>query len=179
MHPLRSLVPAAAFCTLLALPAIGQAPLGGLVTGADVDRVAELARAYGAAELRQGENGEGPWIRAETEEIIYTISFLNCTEGHNCTSVQLRAWWESQGRHSVTAMNEWNRDRRFGTAYLDTDNNATIEFDVNLAGGITAVNFDDTLQWWQTVLRAFRGTVIDPGYSGAVDPAVPLPPLRK
>ena len=151
-------------------PALGQAMLGGMITGNDVDRVAEIAAAYGPATRESVNPGEEPWIRAEIDGIVYSISFLNCTAGRDCTSLQLRAWWESDGVHSIEAMNTWNRERRWSAAYLDIDNNATIEFDVNLAGGITAVNFDDTMQWWDAVLREFREDVIDPAYA---------PPLRK
>ena len=44
--------------------------------------------------------------------------------------------------------------------------------DVNLAGGVSAVNFDDSIQWWQAVIRQFREQVIDPGY-GETTPAAP------
>jgi hypothetical protein len=160
------------------IPAAAQAPnLGGMITGLDIDRVAAIARAYGPAE-RQPDDDEGPWIRGEIEETIYTISFLNCENGTNCTSVQFRAWWNSDGAHTVEMMNDWNRERRFSDAYLDSRGNATIEFDVNLAGGVTAVNFDDTMQWWEAVLREFRSTVITPGYQAA-NPAPQTPPAPR
>jgi hypothetical protein len=153
--------------------------LGGMVTGLDVDRVVQIARAYGPAERRLDDVEDGPWIRAEMDGIIYTISFLNCTAGTNCTSAQFRAWWTSDGAHSVEEMNRWNRERRFSAAYLDSNNNATLEYDVNLAGGVTAVNFDDTLQWWQAVLIEFRDTVVDPGYGTSTPPAGDAPARSK
>lgn len=150
---------------LLAPSQPASAQIGGMITGNDVDRVVELASAYGPATRRPDDAEDGPWIRAEMDDVVYTLSFLNCTQGANCTSVQLRAWWESAGAHSLEQMNIWNRDRRFSTAYLDTNGNATVEFDINLAGAVTAANFDDTLQWWQVVLREFVEQVIEPGYA--------------
>jgi hypothetical protein len=152
---------------LLAGPAFSQANLGGMITGADFARVAQIAGVYGPAEMRAEDGNPGPVITAEIDGIFYSISFLNCNTRTDCTSLQLRAWWESSNAHSIEAMNTWNRDRRWSAAYLDQDGNATIEFDVNLAGGITAVNFDDTMQWWDAVLREFRAEVIDPGYAAA------------
>ena len=138
-------------------------PLGGMITGNDMPRIMELAGAYGPVEQRQDDDGY--WIRGEMDSTVYTISFLNCNDQHmSCTTVQFRAWWESEGAHTMEAMNQWNRDRRFAEAYLDSNNNATIEWDVNLAGGVTAVNFDDSIQWWQSVLQQFREQVIDPGF---------------
>mgnify|MGYP001290360709 CR=1 FL=1 len=149
---------------LLALAQPASAQVGGMITGQDIDRVVELARAYGPAMRRFDDAVDGPWIRAEMDGVVYTISFLNCTDGANCSSLQLRAWWESNGMHTLEQMNAWNRDRRFSAAYLDMNQNATVEFDVNLAGGVTAANFDDTLQWWQVVLHGFVEEVIEPGY---------------
>jgi len=173
----RTFLIQAAVGLALATPLAAQTPpLGGMVTGNDVDRIMEMARAYGTIERRQDD--DGVWLRGEMDTVVYTISFLNCNDQHaNCTSVQFRAWWESNGAHTLEAMNQWNRDRRFSAAYLDTRDNATIEWDVNLAGGVTAANFDDSLQWWQAVVRQFREQVVDPGFAangGA--PAAPAAP---
>ena len=157
---------AAVLATSLVAPAWAQVPLGGIITGNDLARIQELAGVYGTIERRNDADGE--WLRGEIDGIVYTLSPLNCNDAHqNCTSVQFRAWWESNGAHTMEAMNQWNRDRRFSAAYLDESNNATIEFDVNLAGGVTAVNFDDSIQWWQAVIREFRTNVVDPGFAAA------------
>lgn len=149
-----------------AAPLLAQVPLGGMVTGNDMDRIMEIAGAYGPVERRQDEDGY--WLRGEMDDIVYSISFLNCNDQHlACTSVQFRSWWTSNGAHTIEAMNQWNRDRRFSAAYLDSNDNATIEWDVNLAGGVTAVNFDDSVQWWQSVVTQFRDTVISPNSGGS------------
>lgn len=155
----------------LAGPALAQVNLGGIVTATDYNRISEIAAAYGPVEDRSDSNGR--WIRGEIDGTTYSIAFLNCGDsGQDCSSVQFRAWWRSEGAHTIEAMNQWNRDRRFSAAYLDGDNNATIEFDVNLEGGVTAVNFDDTMQWWRLVLRQFKEMVIDAGATAA-PPSVP------
>ena len=150
------------------VPAAAQ--IGGMVTGNDVDRIMDLARAYGTIERRQDD--QGVWLRGDMDGTVYTISFLNCDDAdQNCTSVQFRAWWESNGETTLDQVNQWNRDRRFSAAYLDSRNNATIEWDVNLAGGVTAENFDDNIQWWQVVMRQFRDEVADPqGNPGSTTP---------
>lgn len=176
-HPYR-LAALASAGFLLATPVLAQANLGGMITGNDVDRVAQIAAVYGPAERQTEDVADGAWISAEIDGIVYTISFLNCTEGRDCTSLQFRAWWDSAGAHSMDAMNSWNRDRRWSAAYLDSRNNATIEFDVNLAGGITAINLDDTMQWWDAVLREFRDEVIDPAYAAAGRGSTPSSPTK-
>jgi hypothetical protein len=165
----------AAALLLSTAPLDAQPALGGMITGMDIDRIAQIASTYGPA-ARQPDDDQGPWIRGELDGTIYTISFLNCQQATNCTSIQFRAWWNSEGAHTLEMMNDWNRQRRFSDAYIDSRGNATIEYDVNLAGGVTAVNFDDTVQWWQAVLREFRSSVIDPGYEAA-DPGPEMPPV--
>lgn len=147
-------------------PALADGHLSGMVGVNDYDRIFEIAAAYGPLERRSDEDGR--WFRGEIDSVVYTISFLNCDDANNnCTSLQFRAWWESNGAHTLEAVNQWNIDRRFSAAYLDARGNATIEWDVNLAGGITAVNFDDNMQWWDVVLRQFEEMVIQPGYDAA------------
>lgn len=182
MHLFRTVISASTIAIALGAPAIAQVNLGGMISGTDVDRIQELASAYGPVERRSDD--DGVWIRGEMDGTIYTISFLNCDDNNqNCTSVQFRAWWESNGNHTMAAMNQWNRDRRFSAAYLDSRDNATIEFDVNLAGSVTAVNFDDTIQWWEAVLEQFKEMVIDPGFNGVEytgtpqEPTMPPPPV--
>ncbi|GAB4267914.1 MAG: hypothetical protein Kow0013_18270 [Pararhodobacter sp.] len=162
-----------------ALPTVtmAQVPLGGIITGNDIDRIREIAGAYGPAERRDG--AEGPWIRGEIDGIVYSITFLNCDDMQaNCSTVQFRAWWETDGQIPVEAMNQWNRDRRFSAAYIDEEGDATIEWDVNLAGGVTAVNFDDNVQWWRAVMVQFRDQVIEGGGASAEAPAAPPAPVK-
>ena len=163
---IRVLTLAAGVAASLGLPALAQSvQLGGVVTGTDVQRVLELAQAYGPVETRQDE--DGTWLRAEYGGLVYTIAFLTCNDQLvNCTSVQFRAWWESENRITLEQVNAWNRDRRFSDAYLDASNNATVEWDITLAGGVTAVNFDDALQWWHSVIMQFDEEVIAPVFGG-------------
>lgn len=150
----------------IAPPALADGHLSGMVGVNDNDRIFEIAAAYGPLERRNDE--DGPWFRGEMDGVVYTISFMNCDDTNsNCSSIQFRAWWESNGAHTLEAVNQWNIDRRFSAAYLDAQGNATIEWDVNLAGGITAANFDDNMQWWQVVLSQFEEMVIAPGYEAA------------
>ena len=177
MLEIRTLVTSTAIGVCLALPALAQVSLGGMISGNDFERIFEITGAYGPVERRS--NDDGPWIRGELDGTIYTVTFLNCNEANaNCTSVQFRAWWDSDGAYTVDHMNQWNRDRRFSAAYLDSQGNPTIEFDVNLAGSVTAVNFDDTVQWWQAVLDQFKDMVIEPVASGGepATAATPSPP---
>ena len=55
----------------------------------------------------------------------------------------------------MEAINAWNRDKRFGKAYLDSDLDAVIEYDVNLEHGISRENLDSTFQVWSLILKQY------------------------
>jgi hypothetical protein len=52
-------------------------------------------------------------------------------------------------------MADWNREKRFGKAYLDQDGDATVEMNVNLHGGVSLANLEATIDWWRLILDEF------------------------
>jgi Putative bacterial sensory transduction regulator len=57
---------------------------------------------------------------------------------------------------NVTTINDWNKSKRFGRAYIDADGDPCVELDYDLEGGVT----DDNIKvWFDTVtaiVRSFR-----------------------
>ncbi len=153
-----------------------QMPCPRLLTAGEIETILARAKSLGAAE-RQPDDVFGAWILAEVDGLVYSISFLNCEEGvESCTTLQFRAIWNSEGAHTTEMMNAWNRDWRFAKAFINASGNATLEYDVSLAGGVTLANFSETLAWWVDLLAAFSETVIEPGYAAArVEKVEPRP----
>ena len=54
----------------------------------------------------------------------------------------------------METINAWNRDTRFGKAFLDEDLDAVIEFDVNLEHGVSRDNLDAGLRALEQHARA-------------------------
>ncbi len=52
-------------------------------------------------------------------------------------------------------INEWNRTKRFGKAYLNEENNPRIEMNVNLDHGASWDDLDDTFDWWRIAMEQF------------------------
>lgn len=84
----------------------------------------------------------------------YTVAFFECTRNRDCQSVMFRAGFRAKGQ-TPAEMADWNRDQRFGKAYLDQAGNPIVEFNVNLAGGVSQANLVDSVDRWQAVLSAF------------------------
>jgi hypothetical protein len=143
---------AMAFCgNLVVAPAVTAQ---SLIDARSVDEIANIARGYGSATLQTDSAGD-PQIMGRIDGIQYTVNFYGCNSGANCTTIQFRAAWKNPGNVTLEQMNSWNQDKRFGKAYLDFDNDPVIEWDINLFGGVSARNLDDTFDWWKIVLENF------------------------
>ena len=69
----------------------------------------------------------------------------------------LQAYFGLRGTSAnVNVINEWNKTKRFGRAYIDADGDPCVELDYDLEGGVT----DESVKvWFDTVtaiVRAFR-----------------------
>lgn len=57
---------------------------------------------------------------------------------------------------NVNVVNEWNKTKRFGRAYIDADGDPCVELDYDLEGGVS----DDSIKVWfdtvSAIVRSFR-----------------------
>lgn len=126
---------------------------GAIVRGADPGAILALAGAGGDARLVTDDVGD-PLIEAIAGNRPYTIAFFECTQNRDCQSVMFRAGFRSKGQ-TPGQMADWNREQRFGKAYLDAAGNPVVEFNVNLTGGVSRANLADSVDRWQAVLAGF------------------------
>lgn len=145
--------------TLLLAGALGAAPLQAapLVDASDPERLMQLARGFGSASLERDDYGD-PLITGRIDGYKYGIYFYGCAQNRQCNDVQFAAAW---GGHQVSwqTINDWNRTKRYGKAYLDQDGDPAIEMSVNLKYGVSRANFDDTLDWWVLTLKEFASHI--------------------
>ena len=144
---------------LTAMPAFAQT-----IDGAAVDEIVALAHNYGSAELAAQNNGD-PRIAGEAGGIPYQLFFLNCDAGGACEDINFYAGF-SGVKPTLDAVNAWNRDKRFGRAYLDSDLDAVIEYDINLEYGVSRDNLNAAFGVWSLLLGEFAGYV---GYTPPTD----------
>ncbi|MBK1707855.1 MULTISPECIES: YbjN domain-containing protein [Marichromatium] len=132
----------------------GGALARDLVSAADPEAVLTAAKGFGSAELQTDSVGD-PRIRGRMFGVIYLVTFYGCDDGKDCKDILFYAGWEQPGL-TLEDVNRWNRDKRFGKAYIDDEGDAVLEFAVNLNYGVTPRNLEDTFDWWGVVLREFR-----------------------
>jgi hypothetical protein len=79
---------------------------------------------------------------------------MNCTSNTNCEDLNFYAGFRDN-KPTLEVINAWNRDKRFGKAYLDSDLDAVIEFDLNLVHGVTRENLDAAFSLWTLILDQY------------------------
>ncbi|MBO6639215.1 MAG: YbjN domain-containing protein [Roseitalea sp.] len=131
-----------------------------LVDATDPEAIINLLRGFGSAVLEEDDAGD-PMIVARIDGTRFLVLFYGCEDGANCKSIQFRAAWESAGNITMGQLGGWNADKRFGKAYLDDVKDPVVEMDVNLFGGVSTRNLEDTIDWWQLVLADFKLNVLD------------------
>ena len=135
----------------LAMTATAQAQ--ALITGDDVNEILNAARGYGSASLTTQSNGD-PQITGKMEGITYQIYFRNCTNNERCEDLNFYLGFLDI-KPSLEAINEWNYNKRFSRAYLDTDLDACVEMDLDLVKGVTAEYLDAQFELWSLVADQF------------------------
>ncbi|MEM8876288.1 MAG: YbjN domain-containing protein, partial [Pseudomonadota bacterium] len=125
-----------------------------LVDARNPDRLLEIARGYGTANLDVAAD-DTPMIIGRIDGTRYNIFFYDCDgENENCKSIQFYAGWTDIDM-SLRDMNEWNKTKRWFQAYQDDEGDSVIEMDVNMFGGVSFSNADDTFDWWRIGLKEF------------------------
>ena len=142
----------AALAASWALPAQAQ-----MVRAQDPDSVVQALQAGGyAAQLGTDRVGD-PMITSGVGGTTFQIFFYNCTDNRECATVQFHSGYNTDGSVSIESMNEWNRSKRFGRGYIDDENDAVLEMDVDLDdGGVSRLLFIDNMEFWQSLLGDFE-----------------------
>lgn len=149
MHRTALTVIVASALAVLSAPAFAQE----LLDGGDVEAILEIAKAHGEAVLEAQTDGN-PRISGRIDGLGYQLFFMNCTDGKACEDLNFYAGFANL-KPTVDAINDWNRNKRFGNAYLDSDLDAVIEFDVNLEFGVARDNLDAAFGLWELLLQQY------------------------
>jgi hypothetical protein len=123
-----------------------------LIDGDSTDAILSIAQGFGTAELATSSSGD-PKITGEISGVPYQLFFMNCTDHKSCEDINFYAYFAN--KPALELINDWNRDRRFGRAYVDSELDATVEYDINLEHGITEENMRADFGVWATIVDQF------------------------
>lgn len=145
----RPALPLAVLLAALPLPSAAQ------VLG-DADVIAELMMDYGLRIERKTDDYGDPQIESRIDGTHFTVAFYGCDKGP-CESLQLSAGFDMDDPPRLATIDRWNREHRFGKAFLDEEGDPYLQIDVMMSGdGIGRRNFEAILAMWQTALTQFR-----------------------
>ena len=146
----KSLV-AAAVLAVLPLTAGAQA----FVDASDVDIISAMVQDEGYRAV-VGTDGVGdPMVTSAANGYDFDIFFYGCTDNENCRDIQFSASFDLEDGMSLTRAQDFNLEKRWAKVYLDEDSDPRLEMDYNMYGGVSATNFNDTLDWWVIIMNEF------------------------
>jgi len=146
----------------LAAGAVGVAvpAHAALVRAQDPSTVVAAMEAGGFPATLGADATGDPMITSSIDETKFQVYFYNCTKNEACATVQFHAGYDFDEAPSFSTMNDFNKDQRFASAYLDKDNDPVVDMDVDLDdGGMSQALFIDNLQFWQSVVGKFEEAI--------------------
>ncbi len=136
-------------------PASAERVRGGILDASDANRLSRFMTSLGyQADMATGPAGD-PIISGRISSSDYTIHFYECENGEFCNSIQFLADTPIPPAMTMEKVNAFNARWRYVRASL-TSNVVRLQMDVNLDGGVTAGNIEDTLDIWRRLLETYE-----------------------
>lgn len=107
------------------------------------------------AQLKTDNTGD-PMITSSVAGTEFSILFYGCTDNAACKVLLFKVGYDLPLGTTDQTINAWNADNLFGRAYLDDEDDPWLEMPVNMDGGISRANFEDTFDWWEVAVAKFQ-----------------------
>ena len=131
------------------------APAGAQTLKADPQAIAGFLRGQGLSPVVKADTDGDPLIEAQiSENNKFSVYFYNCTEHKDCTTLQFYAGY-TDSKMDASKLNEWNRTKRFGRAYIDNVGDPVVEMDIDMTGGMPSALFADNYRFWKILMKDF------------------------
>lgn len=145
-----------AIATLALAAATAAHAQAGQVTASNPQSLVAALQSGGyRAELTKDSQGD-PMIKSGASGSTVTILFYGCTKNVRCTNVQFYAGF-NDSKPSLDIINAWNRDHRYGRAYMDKVGDPVVEWDVDLdPDGVSRAVFVDNFKAFEGALASFK-----------------------
>jgi hypothetical protein len=127
-----------------------------MITGSRVGMIVKALKRGGfEVEVTKDDKG-APKITSTDKDQPFSVHFYGCTDGFDCGYIQFLNGWNMKNGVTAITIENWNADEIWGQAFRDDEKDPWVALTVNLRGGVTAANFDDTVEWWARVLHDFE-----------------------
>jgi hypothetical protein len=140
--------------SVLALASSAEAQ--SIVSAEDPAELVSIIQNLGfQAKLEKDDVGD-PVIRSSSDGVEFGIYFYDCKGNKRCKSLHFSVGYDLADGASLDAVQQWNADKRFASAYLDDEGDPFLQMDINTDGGITQQNFEKSFDLWQVLKGEFE-----------------------
>ena len=136
---------------------LAAAPAWARNVTADLDVLTQVLRAKGH-KLEIKTVDKETYIRVQDPDgYAYNIFLYGCDDNNkNCQSVQFYAAFAPSKKPTLSAMNQYSKEYRYGRVYLDGDGDPNLEWDVYLSkAGMSEALFFENLDLWDAKMDNF------------------------
>lgn len=153
-------VAGASLCAVaIAQPPSAERVRGGMFDASDPAGIARFMERTGyRVELRADAKGD-PMIAGRFSGSEYTVQFYECEGGQFCNSVQFITQAPRPAALSTDTVNSFNARWRYARVVYD-QSQVKLLMDVNLDAGVTADNFEDTLDIWRQLVDIYEREIL-------------------
>lgn len=151
--PFKSLAIASALSTSLLANATLAAPIPD--KGLTIEEVTKWLQSEGYRAEIVTDDGDA-YIKSATQGVNFILLLEDCTPSKTCKSVDFSSGFDLKDGITLDRANEWNSTKRWGSAYLDKENDPYLEMNVSLAPGSSFEALEDSLDTWNMMIVEFK-----------------------
>ena len=136
------------------------APAAAQTMSADPAAITAALKSRGMPVTQEKDEENNPVLQTQFGDgAKFTIYFYGCTDGVKCDSLQLHTLYTGSGA-TIEQMNQFNLDRRYGRGVIETNGDAGLRMDFNMAvGGMSRALFLDNLELWDELMSVFSDAI--------------------
>ena len=82
--------------------------------------------------------------------------FSGCKDKKDCRYIQLIASFQRPSDFGDREMNDWNKKKLFGKAFVNDNGDAIISMNATLFGGVSRANIEHMFDQWKVFLLDFN-----------------------
>ena len=124
--------------------------------GISAQEVAQVLQDKGyRAEIGKDDTGD-PKVKSATDGTNFTIFFYGCNHTDRCSSIEFQSGFHLPSGFTLAKINDWNKAKRFGRAYIDAENDPYVEMDLDVEHGFLTEGLANNVDTWAAIIPVFK-----------------------
>lgn len=132
-----------------------------LVDATDPEGLVSVFQDLGYRAKLDVDSAGDPIIYSSVGGTDYALQFFGCAEDTNdqCTLLLFKVGYDLDEGTTFDTVNKWNHENVVGKAHLDDVYDPWLSWAVNMHGGVSRKNFEDTIDWWEVIVSDFENHI--------------------